>query len=493
MPEHIRAYIVVLALAFIAFSMSKKTICNLSSYHNFDARRNAWLILTSVAFLVTNFWVYSAVAILVFFFTASRDANKLGLYYFLLFVLPPISVSIYGGGVFNYLISISHPRLLSICILVPLIFKMSGSIFRPKNKIDLFVMSYFVLSIYLNFRASLSFTDAIRYVLYDFIDIFIPYMVFSRYLGSFKQLNDVLLAYVTAAGVLSAIAIFEFLRGWLLYVAMMYSLGIDWGVNEYIGRAGNLRAIASTAQPIALGYVLTVAFGFWLVFKDNLLEKKTWYLGACLISAALIATLSRGPWLGLVVLMVVFITTGRRPITKLFQLSGFILAGSMVALLTSSGRNIIATLPFIGWEEQDNVSYRQDLFEAAYDVIMRNPLLGSSNYRESPEFLAISEGQVDVVNTYLSISLNSGMIGLFIFSMTFIFAIASLYKALQKLPDNELQNIKVLGRSLIAILVATLVILATVSPISFVPIVYWSLLGLSTAYLRLVNKTENVN
>ncbi|OQK17028.1 hypothetical protein AU255_03780 [Methyloprofundus sedimenti] len=111
-------------------------------------------------------------------YTASRDENKLGLYYFLLFILPPVSMSISGGGGINQLIAISHPRMLPMCILVPLIFKTSGLTFKINNRVNLFVIAYFALSAFLNFRDSLSFADAIRYVLYDFTDFFVPYMIF---------------------------------------------------------------------------------------------------------------------------------------------------------------------------------------------------------------------------------------------------------------------------------------------------------------------------
>ncbi|OQK17029.1 hypothetical protein AU255_03785 [Methyloprofundus sedimenti] len=70
------------------------------------------------------------------------------------------------------------------------------------------------------------------------------------------------LPYIAATGLLSAIASFEFVRGWLVYDVFAHSMRLDLGVNEYIARAGNVRAMASTTQPIASAYVLMVAVGF---------------------------------------------------------------------------------------------------------------------------------------------------------------------------------------------------------------------------------------
>jgi len=489
MPEHIRAYIFVLTIALLVFAYSKKTICTLSSYHNFDSRRNAWLFLTSVAFITANFWIYSLVAVIVFFYVGSRDANKLGLFYCLLFILPPVSMSISGGGVFNQLIAISHPRLLSMCILVPLIFKIPGPIFKINSRVDLFVIAYFMLSIFQNFSHALSFTDAVRYVLYDFTDFFVPYIVFSRYLGTIKQLYDVLLSYITAAGVLSALAVFEFVKGWLLYVSLAHSMGLNLGVNEYIARAGHLRAMASTTQPIALCYVLMIAIGFWMAFKEPIKLKNSWNLGVVLLGSGLLATLSRGPWFGLAVLLFVFVITGRQPILNLFKLGAAAAVALMGSLLTSTGRNIVATLPFIGDSEQENVEFRHVLFDAASEVIMRKPFFGTADYRSAPEFLAITSGQLDIVNSYLIIALSSGLVGVFIFCMAFLAAITSVHRIIKKLP-NEAKNHKTLGRVLMAALIATLFTLATVSSISFIPIVYWSLLGLAVAYSRILLTTE---
>ncbi|OQK17030.1 hypothetical protein AU255_03790 [Methyloprofundus sedimenti] len=121
-----------------------------------------------------------------------------------------------------------------------------------------------------------------------------------------------------------------------------------------------------------------------------------------------------------------FVITGRHQVLNLLKLTAGAFAGLMISLLTSMGRNIVATLPFIGDSEQDNVEFRNVLIDVAYTIIMRNPLFGSGDYRSVPEFLEITSGQLDIVNSYLNIALSSGLVGLFVFCMAFVVAIISI-------------------------------------------------------------------
>ncbi|MNC40799.1 hypothetical protein D3C75_895330 [compost metagenome] len=48
-----------------------------------------------------------------------------------------------------------------------------------------------------------------------------------------------------------------------------------------------------------------------------------------------------------------------------------------------------------------------------------------------------------------------------------------------------------LGRVLLATLIGILVIIFTVSSITFIPVVYWSIAGLGVAYIQMVRRLHN--
>jgi hypothetical protein len=61
-----------------------------------------------------------------------------------------------------------------------------------------------------------------------------------------------------------------------------------------------------------------------------------------------------------------------------------------------------------------------------------------------------------------------------------------IYRSMQSLPDRE-GELALLGRALLAVMVAIMVIIFTVSSVGLIPIVLWSVAGLGVAYAHMVN------
>ena len=250
-----------------------------------------------------------------------------------------------------------------------------------------------------------------------------------------------------------------------------------------------LRAVASAGHSIALGYLMVVGIGCYLFLHQSIKSKVVRRMGIALLTAGLIAPLSRGPWVGAAVLLIVFIATGRKPARRLMGLAlAGMLALPLIAMLPG-GERVINLLPFIGTTEKGNIDYREDLLTNSIIVIKRNPWFGSINYLESPEMEAMRQGQgiIDVVNTYISVALSQGLVGLVLFAGFFALVVIGVYQAKRSILDKESDEY-VLGRALLATLTAILVIIFTVSSITVVPIVYWSFAGMGVAYVRMVRK-----
>ena len=92
---------------------------------------------------------------------------------------------------------------------------------------------------------------------------------------------------------------------------------------------------------------------------------------------------------------------------------------------------------------------------------------------------------IDIVNTYLLIALRTGCVGLALFCGIFASAIWTTVGALRAQADRDSER-STQGQSILGMLAAVLVTIATASDISFIPILYWCAAGLAIGYCRLV-------
>ena len=490
MQEHIRALIVIIFLSGIGFALAKKLVQQDVLATDFNRWRNIWFAVTIAAFLSQNFWLYLLFCGFLILLLTKRIQNKMALFFILLFVIPPIGNTIPGLSLVNYIITLTHPRFIELIILLPaalVVFKNNNFKFT-KIWADKLLLIYILLLIALELRDT-TLTDALRKSFYIFIDIFLPYYVASRSIKDLSQMKTVLSAFVTSAVVFSLIAVFESVKHWVLYNSLGDALGTGDGMSNYLARSGEIRALATLSHPIVLGYFMAVAFGFYLFLSNSIQNTTVKRMGFLLIILGLLAPLSRGPWVGAAVLIVVYISQGPMAIKKLSTLLlAAIISFSILAALPG-GQKYIDLIPFVGETEKGNITYREQLFENSMIVIKRNPIFGSSNYLETPEMLEMKQGGgiIDIVNSYLRVALEAGYVGLTLFIGIFVTIIWGVRKNMQLIKDQKNQ-LHILGRCLVAVLFAIMITLATTSSIGTVPIIYWSVLGLGVAYTQIVKQ-----
>ena len=489
MPEHIRALIVILFLAAVVFILARRAATDLIPDSDFKRRRNLWFGLTLLAFLSHSFWVYAGVTAALLLVIGRHERNPLALFFMLLFLIPPAQAQVPGFGLINYLLDLDHVRLLELCVLLPAYLTLSRQAATTSfGRLwpDRFLAASLVLISLLSLRAT-TLTDTLRQSLYLFTDVFLPYYVASRALRTVQDFKDALLGFVLAGMLLSIVAIFEFAWHWLLYSAVVGAMGLEWSMSNYLGRGGLLRASATTGQAIVLGYVICVAIGFYLFLQADVRSRLRRRLGALLLAGGLFAPLSRGPWIGAVVIIGAFIATGRGAIRRLVPLA---LAGVLAIpalALVPGGEKLLDLLPFIGSVDNENITYRERLLDNSLITIQRNPLLGSFDFRNTPEMQSMIQGEgiIDIVNTYLGLALNIGLIGLGLFLAFFACILFGIFRAVRSFADRDDEACR-LGRALLATLLGILVIIFTVSSITVIPVVYWSVAGVGVAYARMV-------
>ncbi|HSA99733.1 MAG TPA: O-antigen ligase family protein [Anaerolineales bacterium] len=488
MPEHLRALIVILVLATTVFAFAHRPACAITKAGDYTRRRNLWFGLTLAAFLAYNFWVYTLIAILLLIYANLRETNPPALFFFIVFALPVATVAIPGMGLINYFFELSHARILELLILLPAFFvliRQRGTLAFGRTGPDIVLAVYLLLTTILYLRET-TVTDTLRQAFYLFIDVFLPYFVISRSLKNLQAFRDALLSLVAAIMVVALLAVFESVWHWLLYRPLLGALGMQ-GALGYLSRGGILRADVTAGQPIALGYLMVAGIGLYLFLQRSIRKISVRWLGMALLVIGLIAPLSRGPWVGAVVLLAVFIATGRSAVPRLIGLVvAAALALSLIAVLPG-GEKVMNLLPFVGSTEKGTIDYREDLLSRSSIVIERNPWFGSVNYLDTPELIALRQGQgiIDIVNTYIQVALETGFMGLGLFVSFFALTLLGIYKAMRSIRDRNSEE-RLLGRALLATLLAILVMIFTVSSITIIPIVYWSVAGLGVAYAQML-------
>ncbi len=120
MPEHLKALVVILAIAAAVFAVAERPLCALTTnVLDYRRRRNLWFAVTLIAFLSHNFWLYAVLCALLLAVYGARDRNPLALYALVLFAVPPVGAQIPGLGLVNYLFNLGPVRLLNLVILLP--------------------------------------------------------------------------------------------------------------------------------------------------------------------------------------------------------------------------------------------------------------------------------------------------------------------------------------------------------------------------------------
>lgn len=489
MPEYLRAYIVIFFLSHFAFWLVTKIRINFIKAHEIKQWRNYWLIVTTLCFFVTNIWLYIACLVALLLYAKSSKIDRLPLFFALSCASPLYSFTIPGFGVINYLITLNYMSVLIIFLLWPDVRKTKSN--NSSNYPFYSAIIIYVILVSILDSRETTFTNALRTTVTAFLTIFLPFTAISKLLDTTDTAKKCLFTLTLCLSPLALIGCFESIKYWKLYSASFVNLLGEDSALDYGLRGNELRASALFASPIVYGYVLMIGLGILLFLQKSMGKKNLWLFLFCLFLVALYFTKARGPWLGFIVMVVLYIWSGPN---RLSNFSKFGLGSALTLVLlsmTSFGEKLIGMLPFFSSAESyeaSTVDYRIRLFEQASILFQKNPIIGLANYRGTPEMEAMRQGQgiIDVVNSYVDIALSYGIVGLGLFLFIFIGLFFTVLKRVRTLPAAEKDLINI-GRSLYAILGGILFTIFTVSSINYIPVFYWILAGFCSGYIRLCN------
>jgi O-antigen ligase len=115
---------------------------------------------------------------------------------------------------------------------------------------------------------------------------------------------------------------------------------------------------------------------------------------------------------------------------------------------------------------------------------MEHPLFGDQFPWPEMEDLRQGEGIIDIVNTYLGVALNYGLVGLFCFLSFILIGLATVYARTRLLVHSD-PDLAMFGTSLIACIVGNLVMIQSDSFNLGCEKMFYVLAGLAAAYARL--------
>jgi len=482
--------IVILSIALAVFTFAKALAADLfTTPAEFERRRNLWISITIAAFVVHNIWIFLLFVALILHVTAKKDENKVGLVLFILLTIPLFGAEIPGVGGIRYLFEINYFRLIAIVLLLPMLLqhaaKTSWSQFADETP-DKLLYSYLLLNITLILMAG-TLTGTIRTSIMFVLDIVLPYAVASRLTGNSLAMRSALASYVIGACVMAGIGVVEFGKNWLLYSTLDNALGLNWAYGAYLKRDESLRAMATGGQAIPFGYAMAVGFCMMLGLRRFIKKRSLWLCGIVLLGLGMIASYSRGPWVGALAGLLVFLLTGPKAGPNFARLCAIALIAAPAVAFSPLGDKLFETVTV----ESGSFDYRQRVFEVSIGVILNSPFFGAWDYLYAPAMEELRQGQgiIDIVNSYIAVGLRSGVIGFSLYTGFFMLILVRLWRKIKSPDAQKDENLIDIGRALLAALVCTLVTIATVSSITVIPIIYYFLAGLSLSFIRRKNTT----
>lgn len=497
-----KALVVVVLIALVVFRFLGSTLSTVCDRSDYMRRRNVWIALTATAFLSATFWWYALFAIPLIVWAARRDHNPVALFLMLLHVIPPMLIDIPIVGI-NRLFELDNYRLLSICILVPLYFQLRST--KPASRklgpADYFLFGWGVMEVALFVPPDLpgqplmqdSTTNLLRRAFLYLLDTYTLYFVISRTCTSKRALTDAMGAFCAGTMLMAGEALYETARHWLLYLEIEGQWLGDPNIGFYLLRGGSVRAQSAAGHALALGFVLAISMGFWLCLQSQIKRRFLWVCGILLLCGGLLATYSRGSWIGALIIVLAFAAFRSGSVTKMVKVGVGIGAILMILAALPMGQRVVNELPFLGHSvDSGTLSYRERLASRAWELIVQHPLLGDQLAYLRLNDLRQGQGIIDFVNAYAEIGVFYGLLGLF-FLVGFL--IVCLWRAWTRTrwieTDPQLRSI---GAALIASITGCFFMLASASFIFGLRELYFILGGLSAGFVTTVaSESEGIS
>ncbi len=404
-----------------------------------------------------------------------EGSGRLPAYGLLCCICPPMYFSVQHIGPLNDLILLTPFRILALFLLLPEAVRLATRRQVPKRPgwltlCDATTLLYSAFWLAGHF-AALTMSTIAREFSGQLLDSLLPYYVLTRACVQL-EVRQRFLAFVLAGAVYQAfVGMAESLSGHYLYSQLQWLYNGSFAQATGLMRGTWLRAVAAFPGPLAMAMLMLFGSGIWFALKKP--EKDRRYL-VCLLAllGGLLATYGRGPILATLVLFASLAVLRRISVRRYLAISVVAVGALSIGWKFGIGQfltDAISSLSAGDATADFNVRYRQELLDTALGLLQQSPWLGVPNYLAQMQDLRQGEGIIDLVNTYLVVALNSGLLGIV---LVFTPYAVTLWRAARAVPPDAASASEHLPW--VALTVAVMVAIFTVSPISIIqPIMVW--------------------
>ncbi|MEM7620116.1 MAG: O-antigen ligase family protein [Pseudomonadota bacterium] len=361
-----------------------------------------------------------------------------------------------------------------LVVLLPILFQKQNSKtsgFYEQNRyyinlLDMLVIAYVVFICAMSLRG-LPFTSTLRFFIDCSILILIPYFAISRSLVNTKAIEKVLFAFLILALILSMISIITELKGWKFYFLHKPYVH-EFDKDTY--RFGFLRVGGIIYNPAVIGMFLTAGLVSLEYFRNTLkiATLHVWLLRFLLI-AAIIFSGTRAAILSACIVMVLYIFfSARHAYIRQMIIAAGVICFAAVLLFEQ-------TPSIAKFDAHGTFDYRYQLILASIEQVKAYPFLGQINFIQSGNFDHLLQGQgiIDIVNYYIQIILEYGIVGLTLLLSIFLTAILYIYRfytqsQIALFPDSF--KYVTFGSAFLSLILSYIVYMGTISGVSYLPI-----------------------
>ena len=468
--------------------------------------QRAWLVLiatTIVVYLGHTPMMFSIVVGLMALFAQSvlggGICGKLAAFMLMVMILPPLTWQIGGLGDINYLLALTGPRILAFVLLTgPALKLMADGTYKRERWVlllDIVVVAYQVLRIAL-MAPHASTTTLLRMLVESALDVLLPYYVASRGIRTEADLRFILTHLALGLALTASVGFAEFFGHRNLYSELQFVYGQKWQLTMTLLRGDHLRVQAATPQPIVLAFEMIFAIGLWTYLRGQELRRMPVLLVYGLFIGCLVFTFSRGPWLGALIFGAALMGLRRLGVKTFVGLFLVLLGGTVMAKALGADDQIVSALgAMFGSSDQElnTINYRRQLLDTALALLKQSPWLGVPDYAAQMQDLKQGEGIIDLVNSYIAIALDTGVIGLTIYLSAYVVA----FRRMVRVPGISLRQTNDGGAgwfaaTFLAMNIACMLTIFTTSTFSTMPFLLVMLVALPAARLTMKDTSVDV-
>jgi hypothetical protein len=289
---------------------------------------------------------------------------------------------------------------------------------------DLVILSY-LLSIFYGQWVNSDYKQAQKLLFNNLMAIFFPYALVRAFCEENRETLIKMIRMMTFLG--AFIAIFNAIesRMFINYfdeiLRRLWPSSVIWDVGMVLSRWGFKRALGPFTHPISAGYFfsLITPLALWCYYQNLYRNKNIGRLVIFLNILGLIVAISRAPMLGFFMGLIIIYYGWSQNKAAIMSIVLLVAAVVLMVAIPKFIEYASVTRATAESEDQRNVAYRKEMWEAYTEVVLERPYRGWGRFS-----VPAVKGMTSIDSEYLGVALASGLPALgfyllFLFGMLF--------------------------------------------------------------------------